>query len=188
LSALLPGTLDLLILKTLSLKAMHGCGIAQRLQQLSQGVLDVGESSLYPALQRLLLNGWVKAEWGESENKRRARYYTLTVLGRRRLAAERAEFQDRQRHSTGPEHRLGVAMVSRFLRRLAYLWRQQQLDDLRAELEFHREMKWQAPERQRIKRTPRVSYRTQGRTPYQACDSMSPCFGEEAFDDKPEEK
>jgi transcriptional regulator len=91
---LLPGTLDLLILKTLSNGAMHGYGIAQRLQRVSQGVLEVGESSLYPALQRLLLNGWVKSKWGESENKRRARYYTLTPVGRRQLASERAEFRE----------------------------------------------------------------------------------------------
>jgi len=90
---LLPGTLDLLILKTISHGAMHGYGIAQRLQQVSAGVLEVGESSLYPALQRLLLNGWVKATWGESENKRRARYYTLTAAGHRQLASEHAEFQ-----------------------------------------------------------------------------------------------
>ena len=90
---LLPGTLDLLILKTLSQGAMHGYGIAQRVQQVSDGVLEVGESSLYPALQRLLLNGWVRATWGESENKRRARYYTLTAAGRRQLASEHAEFQ-----------------------------------------------------------------------------------------------
>jgi PadR family transcriptional regulator PadR len=91
--ALLPGTLDLLILKTLTLGPMHGYGIAQHVQQVSKGVLEVGESSLYPALQRLLLNGWVKAEWGASENKRRARYYTLTPAGRRQLASEHAEFQ-----------------------------------------------------------------------------------------------
>src|SRR4029453_8495664 len=90
---LLPGTLDLLILKTLTLGPLHGYGIAQHIQQVSKNVLQVGESSLYPALQRLLLNGWVKAEWGESENKRRARYYTLTSAGRRQLASEHAEFQ-----------------------------------------------------------------------------------------------
>lgn len=90
---LLPGTLDLLILKTLTLGSMHGYGIAHHIQQVSKDVLQVGESSLYPALQRLLLNGWVKAEWGESENKRRARYYTLTPVGRRQLASERAEFR-----------------------------------------------------------------------------------------------
>ena len=90
---LLPGTLDLLILKTLTRGPMHGYGIAQQLQQRSDDVLQVGESSLYPALQRLLLNGWVKAAWGVSENKRRARFYTLTPAGRRQLASEHAEFQ-----------------------------------------------------------------------------------------------
>lgn len=89
---LLPGTLDLLILRALVPGPMHGYGIAQRLKQVSGEVLQVGESSLYPALQRLLLNGWVKAEWGASENKRRARYYTLTPSGKTQLAAEREEF------------------------------------------------------------------------------------------------
>lgn len=89
---LLPGTLDLLILKTLVLGSMHGYGIAERLRTLSDDVLHVGESSLYPALQRLLLQGWVKAEWGASDNNRRARYYTLTPAGRKRLANEREEF------------------------------------------------------------------------------------------------
>ena len=89
---LLPGTLDLLILKTLARGSAHGYGIAQHLMRVSDDVLQVGESSLYPALQRLLLNGWVKAEWGASENNRRARYYTLTAAGRRRLAVERDEF------------------------------------------------------------------------------------------------
>jgi PadR family transcriptional regulator PadR len=91
-SELLPGTLDLLILRTLTLEPMHGYGIAQRLKQVSENVLQVGESSLYPALQRLLLNGWVKAEWGASENNRRARYYTLTASGRKQLVAEQLEF------------------------------------------------------------------------------------------------
>ena len=89
---LLPGTLDLLILKSLARGEMHGYGIAHHLKTASSDVLQVGESSLYPALQRLLLNGWVKAEWGASENNRRARYYTLTAAGRKRLAAERQEF------------------------------------------------------------------------------------------------
>jgi transcriptional regulator len=89
---LLPGTLDLLLLKTLAAGPQHGYGIAQRLKQLSDDVLQVGESSLYPALQRLLLKGWAKADWGASENNRRARYYTLTAAGRRQLAAERDEF------------------------------------------------------------------------------------------------
>jgi transcriptional regulator len=91
-SELLPGTLDLLILRALVPGPMHGYGIAQRLKQVSDDVLQVGESSLYPALQRLLLNAWVKAAWGASENKRRARYYTLTAAGRKQLASERAEF------------------------------------------------------------------------------------------------
>ncbi|HET7698613.1 MAG TPA: PadR family transcriptional regulator [Vicinamibacterales bacterium] len=90
---LLPGTLDLLILRTLVAGPLHGYGIADRLRLLSQEVLVVGESSLYPALQRLLLNGWVKAEWGASENNRRARFYTLTAAGKKRLSAERAEFE-----------------------------------------------------------------------------------------------
>jgi PadR family transcriptional regulator, regulatory protein PadR len=90
---LLPGTLDMLILRSLIRGPMHGYGIADRLRQVSQEVLHVGESSLYPALQRLLLNGWVKATWGASENNRRARFYTLTAAGKRRLEAEREEFQ-----------------------------------------------------------------------------------------------
>jgi PadR family transcriptional regulator PadR len=91
-SELLPGTLELLILETLTAGAMHGYGIAQRLRQVSDDVLQVGESSLYPALQRLLLKGWVKGEWGASENNRRARFYTLTVAGRKQLVNEREEF------------------------------------------------------------------------------------------------
>src|SRR6478752_1150934 len=91
-SELLPGTLDLLILRALVPGAMHGYGIASRLKQVSGDVLQVGESSLYPALQRLLLHGWVKAEWGASENNRRARYYSLTAAGRKQLVLERQEF------------------------------------------------------------------------------------------------
>jgi transcriptional regulator len=90
---LLPGTLDLLILKTLQRGSMHGYGIAQHLRVTSQDVLQVGESSLYPALQRLLLNGWITGEWGLSDNNRRARYYALTASGRKRLAAERKGFE-----------------------------------------------------------------------------------------------
>jgi PadR family transcriptional regulator, regulatory protein PadR len=89
---LLPGTLELLILKTVARGPMHGYAIAQRLRELSDDVLQVGESSLYPALQRLLLKNWVKAEWGASENNRRARYYTLTPTGRKQLAVERQDF------------------------------------------------------------------------------------------------
>jgi PadR family transcriptional regulator PadR len=89
---LLPGTLDLLILKALSVGPLHGYGIAQRLRMMSGDVLEVGESSLYPAVQRLLLKGWTKAKWGASENNRRARYYRLTAAGREQLAVERADF------------------------------------------------------------------------------------------------
>jgi len=89
---LLPGTLELLILRTLMGGPGHGYGIAQHLKEVSDDVLQVGESSLYPALQRLLLKGWVKAEWGASENNRRARYYTLTAVGRRHLTLERRDF------------------------------------------------------------------------------------------------
>lgn len=84
----LQGTLDVLILKTLSTGAMHGWGIAQRIQQLSQEVLTVNQGSLYPALHRLDEQGWITAEWGSSDNNRRARFYTLTRAGRRQLAEE----------------------------------------------------------------------------------------------------
>ena len=86
---LLPGTLDLLVLRTLVRGPLHGYGIAQRVKALSRDVLQVGESSLYPALQRLALNGYVKAEWGASENNRRARYYTLTATAASRSSAPR---------------------------------------------------------------------------------------------------
>jgi transcriptional regulator len=89
---LLRGTLDLLILKALMSGPRHGYAIAHHLKLASEDVLQVGESSLYPALQRLLLRGWVKAHWGASENNRRARYYTLTTAGRRQLQVERDEF------------------------------------------------------------------------------------------------
>ena len=88
-----PGTLHMLILKSLMrLGPMHGYGIAQFLQQASDGVLDVEEGSLYPALQRLLLKGWVAADWRQTENNRRARYYTLTPDGRNALKAEVSSF------------------------------------------------------------------------------------------------
>ena len=89
---LLPGTLELLILETLTGGPMHGYGIAQHLKSESDDVLQVGESSLYPALQRLLLKGWVKGTWGASDNNRRARFYTLTAAGTKQLAVERREF------------------------------------------------------------------------------------------------
>ena len=94
-SDLLPGTLELLVLKTLVREPRHGYGIVEHLRIASGDALTVGESALYPALQRLLLNGWVKASWGVSENNRRARYYTLTASGRRQLEKERAAFDRR---------------------------------------------------------------------------------------------
>src|SRR5690349_4735391 len=92
-SDLLPGTLELLILKALSHGPKHGYGIVEHLRLASHDVLLVGESALYPALQRLLVNRWASAEWGTSDNNRRARYYTLTAAGKRQLAAERLEFE-----------------------------------------------------------------------------------------------
>jgi PadR family transcriptional regulator, regulatory protein PadR len=92
-SELLPGTLEMLILKTLTRGPAHGYGIARHVEQTSAEVLSVGESSLYPALQRLLVNGWVTAEWGETELKRRARFYRITAAGRKRLAAESEGFE-----------------------------------------------------------------------------------------------
>ncbi|MEJ2186677.1 MAG: PadR family transcriptional regulator [Gemmatimonadota bacterium] len=84
----LRGSLDLLVLKTLSLGPMHGWGIGQRLQQISEGVLEVNQGSLYPALQRLEKDGLITSEWGTTDNNRRARYYALTVAGRRALGEE----------------------------------------------------------------------------------------------------
>jgi PadR family transcriptional regulator PadR len=87
-SELLQGTLDMLILKTLALGPMHGWGISQRIQQISQGVLCVNQGSLYPALHRLEHQGWISAEWGSSENNRQARFYQLTKEGRKQLTEE----------------------------------------------------------------------------------------------------
>ena len=87
-SDVLRGTLDLLVLKTLTLEPMHGWGISQRIQQMSRSVLDVNQGSLYPALQRLELKEWIDSEWRASENNRRAKYYRLTAKGRRALGTE----------------------------------------------------------------------------------------------------
>src|SRR5208282_5579533 len=89
---LMPGTLDMLILKTLTRAPLHGYGIAQSIKRVSDAVLTVEEGSLYPALQRLLLQRWVKAEWKKTETNRRARYYSLTALGRKQLGLELSEF------------------------------------------------------------------------------------------------
>jgi PadR family transcriptional regulator PadR len=85
---LLQGTLDLLILKSLALASMHGWGIAERIQQVSKDALQIGQGSLYPALHRLEYKGWIKADWGVSENNRRAKFYSLTRTGKKQLQAE----------------------------------------------------------------------------------------------------
>jgi PadR family transcriptional regulator PadR len=90
---LLQGTLDLLILKTLALGSMHGWGIAQRIQQVSREVLQVGQGSLYPALARLEQKGWIDAEWSTSENNRRAKFYSLTRAGEKQLQKELGEWE-----------------------------------------------------------------------------------------------
>jgi PadR family transcriptional regulator, regulatory protein PadR len=89
---LLQGTLDLLILQTLALEPMHGWGVALRIQQVSKDMLQIGQGSLYPALYRLEYKGWIKSEWGTSENNRRAKFYKLTAAGRKKLEAERASW------------------------------------------------------------------------------------------------
>jgi transcriptional regulator len=91
---LLPGLLDMLILKTLTVQPMHGYGIAQHLHRMSREVLQVEEGSLYPALQRMRQKGWIKAEWRQTPNNQRARYYTVTAAGRRQLNAEEAGFSE----------------------------------------------------------------------------------------------
>ncbi|MEP6833660.1 MAG: PadR family transcriptional regulator [Gemmatimonas sp.] len=96
----LRGSLDLLVLKTLSLEAMHGWGISQRVQQISEGVLEVNQGSLYPALQRLEKNGLITSDWGTSENNRQARYYKITASGKRTLKSEVDEWR---RFSVGLE-------------------------------------------------------------------------------------
>lgn len=87
-SDLLQGTLDLLILRSLALEPMHGWGLAQRIQQVSQNVLQIGQGSLYPALHRLEYRGWIHAKWADTENNRRAKFYSLTDTGRKQLEAE----------------------------------------------------------------------------------------------------
>ena len=89
---LVQGTLDLLVLKTVELQPMHGWGIAQRIRQTSNEVLQVNQGALYPALHRLEQQGWIRAKWGESENNRRAKYYSLTADGARYLRRERAQW------------------------------------------------------------------------------------------------
>ena len=90
---MLQGTLDLLILRTLALGPMHGWGVSQRIQELSQDVLQVNQGSLYPALHRLEHRGWITSDWGQSDNNRRARFYRLSAAGQRRLETERDEWK-----------------------------------------------------------------------------------------------
>lgn len=91
---LLPGTLDMLVLKTLTISPMHGYGIAQHIQRLSQGVLQVEEGSLYPSLHRMSQRGWIEAEWRRTPNNQRARYYTITPSGRKQLGTQETGFAD----------------------------------------------------------------------------------------------
>jgi PadR family transcriptional regulator PadR len=104
-SDVLRGTLDLLILKTLTLEPMHGWGISQRIQQYSRGVIEVNQGSLYPALQRLEFKGWIEAEWRTTENNRRARFYRLTAQGKRALGSET---QDWRRYVSAVDEILGT--------------------------------------------------------------------------------
>jgi PadR family transcriptional regulator PadR len=90
---LVQGTVDLLILKTVALQPMHGWAIAQRIRQISSNVLQINQGALYPALHRLEHQGWIRAEWGESENNRRAKFYSLTPAGRKFLRAEQANWE-----------------------------------------------------------------------------------------------
>jgi transcriptional regulator len=100
-AALLPGTLDMLILKSISLEQLHGYGVLLRIKQISGGALEIPQGSLYPALYRLEHQGLVASEWGQSQNNRRAKYYTLTSIGRRRLREETAGW-----------NRLAIAMTA----------------------------------------------------------------------------
>lgn len=102
----LRGTLDLLILKTLTLEPMHGWGISQRIQQTSRGVLEINQGSLYPALQRLEVRGWIESDWRTSEHNRQARYYRLTAAGRRALGVETGSWN---RYVAAVEAILGTA-------------------------------------------------------------------------------
>ncbi len=91
---LLPGTLEMMVLKTLTAQPMHGYGIAQHIQRLSKDVLQIEEGSLYPALQRMRQRGWIKAEWRQTPNNQRARYYTITAAGKKQLGAQHSGFAE----------------------------------------------------------------------------------------------
>ena len=107
---LLSGTLDLLILQTIALEPMHGWAVAQRIQVISRDLLKVQQGSLYPALHRLEYQGWIKSEWGASDNKRRAKYYSLTRAGKKQLAKETLKWQ---RLSSGVNLVLGQRVLAR---------------------------------------------------------------------------
>ena len=91
---LLPGTLDMLVLKTLTVQPMHGYALARHIQQASQGILSIEEGSLYPALQRMRQKGWIKAAWKQTPNNQRARYYTITAAGRQQLGEQESAFAE----------------------------------------------------------------------------------------------
>jgi transcriptional regulator len=91
---LLPGTLEMMVLKTLTVQPMHGYGIAQHIKRLSKDVLQVEEGSLYPALQRMRQRGWIKATWGQTPNNQRARYYTITSAGQEQLGEQHSGFAE----------------------------------------------------------------------------------------------
>jgi PadR family transcriptional regulator PadR len=91
---LLPGTLEMMVLKTLTVQPLHGYGIAQHIKRLSNAVLHIEEGSLYPALQRMRQRGWIKAEWGQTPNNQRARYYTITAAGRKQMGEQHSTFAE----------------------------------------------------------------------------------------------
>ena len=143
---LLPGTLDLLILRTLATRARcTATGSPSDCKQISDDVLQVEEGSLYPALQRLLLNGWVKAEWGASENNRRARFYKLTAAGRKQLGPSAKNSSDWSSRSSACCKPVKSAMHI-LLRRLSYFIRHRRVEaELAEELEIHRALEAGAP-------------------------------------------
>jgi transcriptional regulator len=144
-SEVLQGTLDLVVLQTLdTMGAMHGYGIAQRVQQVSRDVLQLNQGTLYPALLRLEQQGWIHSEWGISENNRRARFYSITRSGRKQLATERANWDRRRDGAAAGSGR----MMRTLLLRIAGLFRRRALDRrLDEELRFHLDMETEANRR-----------------------------------------
>ena len=140
---LLQGTLDMLILKAVSLGALHGYGVLLRIQQISGGRLEIQQGSLYPALYRLEHQGWIASEWGESENKRRAKFYRLTAAGKRRFQAEEADKWNRTGRSDrrNSEHYAGGSMTFWTCRVRSWmrvtLFRSRAENEMDAEMRFH---------------------------------------------------